>query len=324
MKKNNDALSLYILVKRNIKIYMKDKMTVFFSILAPIIILLLYILFLGKLQTESILNAVLNIDGTSYAIKDYLTESDVNALINNWMIAGVLGTSCITVALNANIVMVRDRQTGVVNDVISSPVKKWVLYLSYIISCFLITSVICIAVLLISIIYLAFSGGLMMSFLEFIEILGVILLSVMSSASFMVLLCGFVKTGSALAALNGVFSTIIGFLVGAYLPFSMLPGYIQYIACFVPGTYSSGLFRNIFISGMTRNFSAKGVPTEVVDYLLKNYSVELDFFGNTVSSGWMILAVLLSIIIFGSLILISYSNKNTNFFSMGKNRRKRK
>ena len=36
MKKNNSMLSLGVLIKRNIKLFMKDKIIVFFSVLAPI------------------------------------------------------------------------------------------------------------------------------------------------------------------------------------------------------------------------------------------------------------------------------------------------
>ena len=314
MKKNNNCLSLYILIKRNIKLYLKDRTTVFFSVLAPIIVLLLYILFLGKIQTNSIMDMV--IDG--YKVSDYLTKSDIAALLNNWMIAGVMGVSCITVALNANVMMIRDRMTGTVNDVISSPVKRWVLYLSYIISCFVITFGICFIVLMISIIYLACSGGLMMTFSEFLGILGITILSILSSAFFTVLICGFVRTTSALAAINGVFSTAIGFLIGAYLPFSMLPIYIQYMACFIPGTYSAGLFRNYFMGGVIRLLKSKVPDAAIVKGIFDSYSIDLKFFGNTVPAVWMVLALLISIVVFGSLILILYSNKKTNFFALGR------
>ena len=140
--KCNNFLALGVLVKRNIKLYMKDKMTVFFSLLAPIIVLVLYILFLGDLQVQNIMAT----------IGDAVSETEVRALVNNWMISGVMGVSCVTVALSANIIMVRDRMSGNVNDIISSPVKRWVLYLSYIISCFIITFTICLIVLFLSII----------------------------------------------------------------------------------------------------------------------------------------------------------------------------
>lgn len=317
-KFGNNWLALGVLVKRNIKLYMKDKMTVFFSVLAPIIVLLLYVLFLGDMQAESIL-AMLQEQGV-----ETVTIADVNALVNNWMISGVMGVSCITIALNANIVMVRDRMTGNVNDVISAPVKRWVLYLSYIISCFLITFTICLIVLALSIIYLAATGGLMMSFSDFLTILCVMVISVFSSAFLMVLICSFIKTTGALGALNSVFCTAIGFLIGAYLPFSMLPSYIQYIACFIPGTYSAGLFRNYFMGGVIRHLQNGGVPQDLIDGLLSDYSINLDFFRHPVTAGWMVFSILISIVLFAVLLVIFYSNKRTNFFMIGKKLKKKK
>lgn len=295
-------------------------MTVFFSILAPVIILLLYVLFLGEMQAESILN-VLQQHAPDMALEE--AEIVARAIVNNWMISGVMGVSCITVALNANIVMVRDRQSGNVNDIISSPVKRWVLYLSYIISCFIITFCICLLVLMLSICYLAGTGGLMMRFSDFLVILCVTVVSVLSSAFFMVLICGFIKTTSALAAINGVFSAAIGFLIGAYLPFSMLPKYIQYIACFIPGTYSAGLFRNFFMGGVINHLEGK-VPAETISKLLGDYSINLEFFGKTITAGWMVFGILISIAIFASLIVIFYSNKRTNFFTVVRKHKIRK
>ena len=311
--KCNNFLALGVLVKRNIKLYMKDKMTVFFSLLAPIIVLVLYILFLGDLQVQNIMAT----------IGDAVSETEVRALVNNWMISGVMGVSCVTVALNANIIMVRDRMSGNVNDIISSPVKRWVLYLSYIISCFIITFTICLIVLFLSIIYLACTGGLMMSFSDFLVILCVTAISVLSSAFFMVLICSFIKTTSALAALNGVFSTAIGFLIGAYLPFSMLPDYIQYIGCFIPGTYSASLFRNYFMGGVMEHLQGK-IPPETLNQLLGDYSINLNLFGKTISPGWMVFAILVSIVLFAALLAIFYSNKKTNFFAMGRKIKLRK
>ncbi len=290
-------------------------MTVFFSVLAPIIILLVYILFLGDLQANSIMDMF---ESQGYA--GMITDTEVKAIVNNWMISGVMGVSCITVALNANIVMVRDRMSGNVNDIISSPVKRWVLYLSYIISCFLITFTICFIVLMLAICYLAGTGGLMMSFADFLTIVCVMVISVLSSSFFMVLICGFIKSTSALAALNGVFSAAIGFLIGAYLPFSMLPNYMQYIACFIPGTYSAGLFRNYFMGGIIRHLD---IPEDVLTNLLDSY-FNLDFFGHKITAGWMVLVILISIVLFASLIVIFYSNKRTNFFMVGKKLKKRK
>lgn len=315
--KNNNAIALGVLIKRNIKLYLKDGMTVFFSVLAPIIVLLLYILFLGKLQVSEV----------SSVFGDTIAKGDIEALINNWMVAGLMGVSCITVAINTNIVMLRDKASGNINDMLSSPVKRWVVYLSYIISCFIITFVICFIVLLVAIAYLAASGGLMMNFVEFLGLVGTTILSTLSSAFFMVLICSFLKSGNSLAALNSVFCTVIGFLIGAYLPFGMMPSGMKYAACFIPGTYSVGIFKQFFMSGCMRRFETligSGEFADIWEKIQVDYSLRLDFFGKEVSIGYMVLVLVLSIVIFGGLLAIFYSNKKTNFFLNHKKKKVKK
>ena len=50
--------TLWLITLRNIKIYLKDKANIFFSLLSPVIILVLYLLFIGKLQTDGLTQAL--------------------------------------------------------------------------------------------------------------------------------------------------------------------------------------------------------------------------------------------------------------------------
>lgn len=301
---------------------MKDKMLVFFSILAPIIVLLLYILFLGKMQVDNITTMIESgaFDDILIQITDTeMVQSGLKIAINNWMIAGVMSVSCLTVAFNSCATMVRDRARGKINDIFSAPIPKWIVFLSYIFSSFLITFSICFAVLFFGMIYLACSGGLVMTFGTFASIVGITILSVMSASFFMVLIVSFIKTESALTSFNSVFSTVIGFLIGAYLPIGMLPKPVQYLCLFIPGTYSSGLFRILFMQGPIHYLSGVlGITNADVNRLLSSYKVNMEFFGMPVSILAMILVLIGSIVVFASLVMILYSNKKTNFFSIKK------
>ena len=44
--------AFYRLTVRNLKLFLKDKMQVFFSLLAPLIVLFLYVAFLGDVQMD--------------------------------------------------------------------------------------------------------------------------------------------------------------------------------------------------------------------------------------------------------------------------------
>lgn len=324
-KKNSIWLPLKSLVLRNINIFIKDKWMVFFSILAPVIVLLLYILFLGNMQVDNITTMIQSgrfdyiLDKVDPAMLETTLKSGLKIAINNWMIAGVMSVSCITVAFNSCTTMVRDKTMGRINDVFAAPIPKWVVFFSYICSSFLITFTICFAVLFFGIIYLACTHGLVLSIGGFFCILGCTVLSVLSASFFMVILVSFIKTTSALTSFNSVFSAVIGFLIGAYLPIGMLPKPVQYLCLFIPGTYSSGLFRTLFMQGPVDYLSrALGVTYADVNALLSSYKVNMEFFGMPVSTLAMILVLIVSIIVFAALIIIFYSNKRTNYFAMAK------
>ena len=76
------------LVRRNILNYLRDKASVFFSFLSVIIIILMYILFLGKMQIDNLEGAFEGVEGVGW-------------LVSSWIMAGFLTVSIITVPLGA-------------------------------------------------------------------------------------------------------------------------------------------------------------------------------------------------------------------------------
>lgn len=50
--------SLMRLTLRNIKVFVKDKANVFFALMAPLIVLALYVLFIGRMQADGIKEAL--------------------------------------------------------------------------------------------------------------------------------------------------------------------------------------------------------------------------------------------------------------------------
>lgn len=282
----DDFNSLFQLVKRGIKVFLKDKMTVFFSLLAPIIILMLYVLFLGDVQVDAVNNQL-----SSFNLK----SDHVKSFVDCWMIAGVMAVSCITVSFSSNSVMVQDMSKGTINDMLVSPVNKYVLSTSYLIVNFIVSSIICSVVLAISFIYLLITGWYI-SAGQFFAIIGVMLISVLCSAFISVIISGFIKSESAFGGLIGILSAAIGFLCGAYMPLAMFPKAVQYIALFLPGTYSAGVFRNLFMDGALRELM-KDIPySEVEEALREGFSMDLDYFGKNIGNKEMLIIFAVSLV----------------------------
>lgn len=283
------------LVRRHCKVFLKDGMAVFFSLLAPLIVFMLYILFLGEIQADTV--AGFFPEGMP------VPEDDVRAFVDSWMVAGVLGVACITVSFSANSVMVQDKCRGQIRDCLVSPVRKQTVTLAYFAFNFIVTVVIVTVVCLIAFVYLAATGRFMLSAGEAFAVIGTILFSSLSSTLFSVLVCALFRTEGALSGFVGIVSAAIGFLIGAYMPMSAFPDGVEYVAALLPGTHSAGLFRNFLMSGALENLTA-GLPQAVHDGIAEAFSMEIDLFGANVGTDIMAVYIAGSIVLFAVLNLV--------------------
>lgn len=265
-------LALGYTVRRCAGVFFKDGLSVFLALLAPIIVFLLYVLFLGDMQSDAL---------QEYFPAGMADERAVSAFVDSWMIAGVLGTACITVSFSANNIMVGDRERGVVNDFIAAPMKKSVLLGAYFVFNFLVTAAICTIVFFIGLIYLAATHSFYMSAADVFSAFGTILYGSLSATLISVPVCASFKTQGALGGFSGIVSAAIGFLIGAYMPLSTFPSWIENAAAVLPGTHISGLFRNFFMSGALENLTA-GMPDAVANSIAESFSMKFLFFGDKV------------------------------------------
>lgn len=276
------------LARRNLLLYFRDRATVFFSLLAPLIILMLYVLFLGDIQKQAVLSS----------LPDAAAVSDraVRGFVDAWMLAGVVSVSCLTVSLTSMTTMVSDRKSRITDDYLAAPVPQVAVTLSYFVSFLAVTLLVGAAIYAVALAYLGISGTFFMSALDVLEGFGVLALSCLSSTFVMMFILSFFTSPDAVSAFAGIFSAVIGFLIGAYMPMSALPAGVQYATCFVPGSYSAGLFRNVFMSGALENLSA-GIP-EVAASLRDAFTLEIDLFGTPIGKGPMYALLALSVFIF--------------------------
>lgn len=278
---SEDAVMVARLVERNVKIFLKDKMGVFFSLLAPLIVLGLYILFLGDIQMQNL----------ESAFKDLPIEKDLlKNFVDNWMLAGVISVACVTVSFSAQEIVVKDREKGVIADMLCAPVKRYIISIGYYLSNVIITFFICMIVLIIALIYMAISGWTMTAGEVFMSF-GLLILSVISSSAIISLICKIIKTSAQHSALVGIISAAIGFFIGAYMPIAIFPKAIQYVTLFIPATYSAGLFRELFMRGALEEIE-KVIP-QAGSQLEKNFSMQMDFFGKTITAkemAWIFIA----------------------------------
>ena len=110
-------------IRRNVKLFFKDKGMFFTSLITPLILLVLYATFLSNVYKDSFamgLPAGVIID-----------EGLLDALVGGQLTSSILAVSCVTVAFCSNFLMVSDRASGAAKDLGISPVKASTLSISY-------------------------------------------------------------------------------------------------------------------------------------------------------------------------------------------------
>lgn len=96
--------TVIFLIKRNTKLFFKDKGMFFTALITPAILLVLYGTFLGNVYRDSFTASL----PEGLPISENLIES----LVGSQLISSILAVSCVTVAFCSNFLMVQDKTNG--------------------------------------------------------------------------------------------------------------------------------------------------------------------------------------------------------------------
>ncbi len=266
------------LVKRNMKIYLRDRSAVFFSLLSMIIALGLMLFFLGDMSVNAISDALAALPG-----RDAETDQkNARLLIMLWTCAGIVAINAPTVTLAVYSNMIRDKMDGKFGSICTAPVSRLAITASYVAAAWICSVIICALTLALSEIYCIMQGGEAFSVLEHGKLLGMICVNSFTYATLMYLAAVLVKTAGAWSGIGTIIGTLVGFLGGIYIPIGSLAEEIGIVLKCTPVIYGAKMFRSI----MTADISEKlfsGIPAEFKTALLEELGIRLDFFGHNVS-----------------------------------------
>lgn len=281
------------LVKRNLKLFFRDRVSVFFSLLSVFIIIGLYVLFLGNMMSDSFRN---------------LLGSSTRFTIDSWIMAGILSVTSITATMGAFQIMVEDSTKKISKDFLSAPLKRSQLVGGYIISSFLIGLVMSIAALVLAEVYILAGGGELLELMALLKLLGVMLISVFAGSSMVFFMVSFFKSSSAFATASTILGTLIGFITGIYIPIGSLPSTIQTVIKIFPISHSAALFRQIMME-IPISKSLADAPPQAITGFKETMGVVFLFGEKEVSSLTSLLILAATGIIFLLLSVVSMSIK---------------
>ena len=279
---------LFPLVKRNTKLFFKDRGMFFPTLITPMILLVLYVTFLARVYRDSFVSAL--------PAGITIPEGVIDATVGGQLISSLLAVACVTVDFCSNLLMINDKVSGAIRDLTVTPLKRSTLALSYFLSSALSTLIITFSALAVCLFYLSVIGFYMSLGDVFLILLDVLLLTLFGIA-LSSCINFFLSTNGQASAVGTIVSAGYGFVCGAYMPISQFSTGLQKVLSFLPGTYGTSLLRNHALAGVYREME-KTFPSEVIDAIRDSVDCNIYFFDTKVGIGTMYAILALSTLLF--------------------------
>ena len=265
-----------MLIKRNLLLFFRDRANVFFSMLAVFIVIMLYIIFLADLMMSQIEVGIV-----------HAQAQEIRRVVSGLVLSGTIAIATVSSCLNATARIVIDRE-AVAKDFFISPISRSKLMFSYVIASGIIGFIMSGLALITTIVYLSLSYGDFPSIANLVLLLLTLFLGILSANSMMFLLTCFVKSRNAYASLGSIVGTLVGFLIGVYIPIGQLPNGVAWVVRIFPTSHTASMFRQILAGDVLDDL---GAPPAVVAEINEFMGVTFTF--GTLTTNFIFSATLL-------------------------------
>ncbi|MBC8060239.1 MAG: ABC transporter permease [Clostridiaceae bacterium] len=201
---------------RNIKIFARNRVQLIFTIIMPFFFL--YV-FSAVFKNDNIPNPV------------------------NYMLAGIVITTVFQTSLTIATSTIEDIVSGFMKEVLVSPVKRIQIAAGQLLSAATIATLQGIIILFIG----YFIGLRFTSLITPFAVIGVMIVVGLVFSGLGLFLAALVKNSQTFQIVVTAITMPLTFLCGAYIPLSMLPKVLQYVAYLNPMTYTTAFFRTIIL-----------------------------------------------------------------------------
>ncbi len=277
------------LARRHLRLFFRDRMAVFFSLLSPLIMLVLYSFFLANVQVEDLTDAF-----------PQASSDDIDRFITSWVYAGIVMISTFTTGLAALTIFVEDRASDRFKDFAVSPISKGQLIAGYLLSSFLIALTMTTIVFAASQAYIVATGGELLSGENLAKAYGYVVLLCAAYAALSSFFVTFIKSSSAFTSLSVIVGTMIGFLAGIYIQPGSLSSGVVNVMNVLPFSQGAALVREPFtadsLATLAQNDSA------VSTALREHYGIGSLFVGSSTLSTSAMVTIFAAILVVFTLL----------------------
>ncbi|MBX4262557.1 ABC transporter permease [Clostridium estertheticum] len=225
---------------RNIKIFTRNRVQLVFTIIMPFFFL--YV-FSAIFKNDSIQNPV------------------------NYMLAGIVITTVFQTSLTIATSTIEDIVSGFMKEVLVSPVKRIQIAAGQLLSAATIATMQGIIILFIG----YFIGLRFTSIITPFAVIGVMIVVGLVFSGLGLFLATLVKDSQTFQIVVTAITMPLTFLCGAYIPLSLLPKVLQYVAYFNPMTYTTAFFRTIILE--KTNLTTQQLISEQLAFKIGNFVI---------------------------------------------------
>lgn len=270
---------MFYLVKRNSLIFLRERSAVFFSLLSMLITLGLMVVFLGRMNSDNLVNILAQYGGE----RDRgLDEKNAAYLVQLWTLAGILLVNAVTVTLTVTGIMVEDEARRRSQAFYVTPVNRLKLAVGYILAAWLVGAGMCLLTLAMGEGYFAFQGYELLGADKVMPLCCMIALNTFVFSSLGYLLALFVHSGSAWSGLLTVIGTLVGFAGGVYLPMASLSEGVRSVLKCLPVLHGASMMRKVCTEeAVAKTFA--GLPEEAREIFMEAMGITCSVGGREIS-----------------------------------------
>lgn len=236
------------LAKRCTLCFFRDRQGVFFSLLAVLIVLLLYLMVIR----DTFISA-------------YEAYAGVPAVVDAFMLAGIVAITGVTAPIGAVHTMIDDRLTNRGRDLQVTPMSASAIAAGYVLGAFLVSLLMSLLLLAVALVYLVGSGCPLAA----ADVLLAVLLTVPSALSGAIIVFTvalLIRGSAAYSGLVAIVSAMSGFVAGVYIPLGELPAAIgTAFGCF-PVAQLTMLYRHLLGGPAMEAAFAGADPAALADF----------------------------------------------------------
>lgn len=284
---------IFYLVKRNSLVFLRERSAVFFSLLSMLIVLALMVVFLGRMNSQSLVNMLSEYGGERDGALD---EKNATYLIQLWTLAGILLVNAVTVTLTVTGAMVQDETEKRLMAFYVTPVSRMKLSLGYILAAWLVGTGMCLLTLAAGECYFAMEGYGFLAAGSLFRLAGMIALNTFVFSAIAYLLALFVHSSSAWSGLLTIIGTLVGFAGGIYLPMDTLSEHVQSVLKCFPVLHGASMMRQVCTEeAVAETFS--GLPAMAEDMFREAMGISVSAGNHLLSVGEQVCILLFYAII---------------------------